>query len=144
MYCKVHWLTKMLSWNVTKWGLFFNFVSLMVHTLLPLVLQCCDHIGQESHQPQIWHHPMNFSAHSCKYIYIYIYICIKWFFQILIEYRLEHVRVWKLFEVNVSKVGDRIRGWPEGSLFNSFYTKMLGRALLLSLDCSTLPLIHTL
>ena len=29
--------------------------------------------------------------------------------------------------------------WPEGSLFNSFYTEVLGRALLLSLDCSTLP-----
>ena len=36
------------------------------------------------------------------------------------------------------------RGWPEGPIFNSYYTKMLGRVLLLSLDCSTLPLIHTL
>ena len=34
-----------------------------------------------------------------------------------------------------SKVGNCRRGWPEGSLFNSFYT---------SLDCSTLPLIHTI
>ena len=36
------------------------------------------------------------------------------------------------------------RGRPEGSLFNSYYTEMLGRALLLSLDCSTLPLICAL
>ena len=33
--------------------------------------------------------------------------------------------------------------WPEGSLFNSYYTEVLGRVLLLSLNCSTLNLIHT-
>ena len=33
---------------------------------------------------------------------------------------------------------------PEGSLFNSYNSKMLGRVLLLSLDCATLPLIRTL
>ena len=44
----------------------------------------------------------------------------------------------------VSKVGDRSRGWPEGSPFHSYYTEVLGRALLHSLDCSTLPLICTL
>ena len=43
-----------------------------------------------------------------------------------------------------SKVDDRCRWWLEGSLFNSYYTKVYGRALLLSLDCSTLPLILTL
>ena len=43
-----------------------------------------------------------------------------------------------------SKVGDRSRGWPEGSLFNSYYTEMSGRTLLLSLDFSTLPLIGNL
>ena len=45
---------------------------------------------------------------------------------------------WKVF---ISKVGDLSRGWPEGSLFNSYYTEVKRRALLLSLDCSTLPLI---
>ena len=44
----------------------------------------------------------------------------------------------------VSKVGDLNRGQPEGSLFNSYNTELYGRALLLSLDCSTLPLICTL
>ena len=44
----------------------------------------------------------------------------------------------------VSKVGNLSRGWPEGSLLNSSYTKVYGRALLLSLDCFTLPLILTL
>ena len=44
----------------------------------------------------------------------------------------------------VSKVGDCSREWPKGSLFNSYYTEVLGRALLLSLVCSTLPLIRTL
>ena len=41
-------------------------------------------------------------------------------------------------------VGDLSQGRPEGSLFNSYYTEVSGRALLLSLDCSTLPSIHTL
>ena len=37
------------------------------------------------------------------------------------------------------KVGDHSRGRPEGSLFNSYNTKVLGRALLHSQDCCTLP-----
>ena len=41
-------------------------------------------------------------------------------------------------------VGDRSQGQPEGFLFISYYTEVSGRALLLSLDCSTLPLIRTL
>ena len=43
-----------------------------------------------------------------------------------------------------SKVGDRSRGWPEGFFFDSYNIKVLEWALLLSLDCSTLPLIRTL
>ena len=43
-----------------------------------------------------------------------------------------------------SKVGDRNQGRLEGSLFNSYNTEVSGRALFLSLDSSTLPLIHTL
>ena len=46
--------------------------------------------------------------------------------------------------VSKSKVGNHSQGWPEGSLFNSYYTKVKEKALQLSLDCSTLPLIHTL
>ena len=44
----------------------------------------------------------------------------------------------------VSKVGDHSRGQPEGFLFNSYYTDVLGRVLLLSVDCSTLLVIRTL
>ena len=43
-----------------------------------------------------------------------------------------------------SKVGDHSLGRPEGSLFHSYLTDVLGRALLLSLDCSTLPSMRTL
>ena len=39
-----------------------------------------------------------------------------------------------------SKVGDLSRG----SLFDSYYTEVLGKPLLHSLHCSTLPLILTL
>ena len=45
---------------------------------------------------------------------------------------------------NYMIVGVCSQGRPEGSHFNSYYTKVSGRALLLSLDCSTLPSIHTL
>ena len=44
----------------------------------------------------------------------------------------------------VSKVGNCSRGRPEGSLFNSYYTKVQRRTLLLFLDCSTLTSIYTL
>ena len=37
----------------------------------------------------------------------------------------------------VNKLADGSQGQPECSLFNSFYTEVLERALLLSLDCST-------
>ena len=45
---------------------------------------------------------------------------------------------------NKSKVVFVSRGQPESSLFNSYYTEVSGRVLILSLDCSTLPFIHTL
>ena len=47
-----------------------------------------------------------------------------------------------LVSKQVGKVGDLSWGWPEGSLFNSYYTEE--RVLLHSLDCTTLPLILTL
>ena len=46
-------LTKMLSYNVAKWGIFLNIVLNEVYTLLPLMWQCLDPIGQKSHQQQI-------------------------------------------------------------------------------------------
>ena len=42
------------------------------------------------------------------------------------------------------KVGDHSQGLPESSFFNNYYTEVSGMALLLSLDCSTLPLKRTL
>ena len=39
--------------------------------------------------------------------------------------------------IYISNVGDRYRGWPEGSLFDSYNTKVYGRALLLSLGYTT-------
>ena len=82
---KVHRLAKILSWNVTKWGLFSN-------TFILSVLHCLNPIDQKSHQQQIWYHHMDFSAYDLSsppsflslslsiyiYIYIYIYICILW------------------------------------------------------------------
>ena len=51
---KVDWkVHRLLSLNVTKWGLFFNIIHLAVHTLLPSVLQCLHPIGPKSHLQQI-------------------------------------------------------------------------------------------
>ena len=50
---------------------------------------------------------------------------------------------WCSMQVKV-KLATVVEGGPEGLRFNSYYTEVLGRALLLSLDWSTLPLIRTL
>ena len=42
----------------------------------------------------------------------------------------------------ISKIGDRCRGQPEGSLFNRYYTEVLGRPLLFSLDSSASPTLY--
>ena len=48
------------------------------------------------------------------------------------------------YSLKISKVSDLSRGWPEGSLFNSYYTRVSRRTLLHPIDYSTLPLIFTL
>ena len=71
---------------------------------------------------------------------------------IKISQKVDKSNTYILFSSNISffirgsksKVGDHSRGWPEGSLFDSYYTMVYGRVLLLSLDCSTLPLFRTL
>ena len=65
-----------------------------------------------------------------------------YYYLLALTYQLEGMF---FFESKVkSKVGHCSRGQPEGSLFNSYYTEVLGRTLLLSQDCSTLPSIRTL
>ena len=64
----------------------------------------------------------------------------------LVCFGLRHINHCWLFKAKSclyisSNVGDRSRGRPEGSLFSSYFTEVLKRALLLSLDCSTLPLV---
>ena len=69
---KVHRLTKIISWKVTKWGLFLDIFLIAFYTLLPLVLQCLNLIDQKI----INRRYINFSA--CVCVYIYIYICIMY------------------------------------------------------------------
>ena len=60
---------------------------------------------------------------------------------------LKKVAIWSSknsSKAYISKFGDCSQGWPQVSLFDSYYTNVFGRALLLSLDCLTLPLIRTL
>ena len=45
---------------------YFSTVLLMVHTLLPLMLQCLNPIDQKNPQQQIWYHQISFSAHPHK------------------------------------------------------------------------------
>ena len=53
-----------------------------------------------------------------------------------------HLTLCKQKTILLSKV--KLATVFEGSLFNSYYTEVYGRVLLLSLDCATLPLIRTL
>ena len=66
---------KFIGWPIyahTMWAneiYIFNIVPLpliIVHTVLPSVLQCLDHIDKKIHEHQIWRHKMNFSAHFGK------------------------------------------------------------------------------
>ena len=43
------------------------------------------------------------------------------------------IKVWCVCVYKSSKLADRSRGWFEGYLFNSYYTEVYGRTLLLSL-----------
>ena len=45
---------------------------------------------------------------------------------------LNHEAIGIEIRAQVSKVSNYGRGWPEGSLFNSYYTEVKRRALLLS------------
>ena len=62
VYTRVSWkvyrLTKILSWNVTKWALFVNIFSPPhTHTLRSTL--------QSKHQQQIWYQPENILVHPC-------------------------------------------------------------------------------
>ena len=104
-HTKVSWkvcnLNKTLSWNVTKRGLFFNIVPLVIHTFLSSLLQyfplvkkiingwydvviwtfqhtlICLYLNINSllFFSNFWHFPL-FIYNVCMYIYIYIYICV--------------------------------------------------------------------
>ena len=64
----------------------------------------------------------------CLYICLYLYLCIC-------RYVFICIYCW---------LGDYGRGWPEGSFFISYFTKLWERMQLFSVDYSNLPLIHNL
>ena len=78
------------------------------------------------------------------YIYIYIYICVcvcvcvccmrvqAYLYGCVGRVNI-HVYTWMSVSVELATFS---RGGPEGSFFNNYYTKVYGRALFLSLDCS--------
>ena len=78
---KVHRVSKILSWNITKWDLFFSISSLRVHTYFSYFFRALISLSKDVFN-KIWHH-MNVSAYEIfnlvslslsLYIYIYIYI----------------------------------------------------------------------
>ena len=63
------------------------------------------------------------------------YIKMSWFYE----------AIYKVFKCPTQFLPVKLSCWrPKGSFFNSYYTEVYGRVLLLSLDYSTLPLICTL
>ena len=78
----------------------------------------------------------------------WLYGCLKW---LTSDISREKTWTWqrkgnfkKETESILIKVGDRSRGRPEGSLYDSYNTKVYRRVVLLSMDGSTLPLIYIL
>ena len=95
---KINWLTKILSWNATKWGSFFSINHFAVKPLLSLMLQCLDPIGKKPtavdttstykfFSPPIyiylyiyWHVSYIYIYIYIWWLYIYIYIYIWWLY----------------------------------------------------------------
>ena len=100
-----------------------------------LMKKCCpnnNHTSTQIHAPEHTHTHTHIHTHTHTYIYIYIYIS-EW------GSVLHHLFICSSLTVSKSKVGNRSRGWPEGPLFDRYYTKVHWKALLLFLGCSTYP-----
>ena len=69
-------------------------------------------------------------THTHTHIYVYIYICVCVCVCVCVMLPSAFL---------TCKIGDPIRRSLEDSLFNIFYTEVLGKRQLLSLDCNTLP-----
>ena len=73
---------------------------------------------------------------SSSNIFIYIYIICTCEYHIIPMAKVLYIYIHTHTHTHTySKVGDRSRGLLESSLFNSYYTEVLGRVILLSLDC---------
>ena len=92
--------------------------------------------------PEEVHTQRTIDRGSCNQSEISWIICLLYCDQVYLQ--LLQDKCFGCLSRKVSKVDDRSRGRPEGSLFNCYYTEVYRRALLLSLDFSILPLIRTL
>ena len=76
-------VTKILSWNGAKWGLFFNIATFCgPHTSSIGVTVPRYHWLKKSHRQQIWRHHMNFSTYvlfsSHSYLFDLLYMVGNW------------------------------------------------------------------
>ena len=65
--CKVRRLTELLSWNVTKWGLFCNIVSLADQTLPSSMLPCLELINDIYNMLWTFHPILIYQSLQAKY-----------------------------------------------------------------------------
>ena len=89
---------------------------------------------------QYWINSYSIATNLTSIIYFYLFIFLLYTLNLF--YYCKHI--FSIYYDCFSKVGNLSWRWPEGYLFNSYYTKVLGKALLHSLNCFTLPLILTL
>ena len=73
---KIQRLTNLLSWNLTKWGLFFNKVPWVVHTYSIDKAVLVFHWSKKQLTADMVSSYELFSTTSYIYIYIYIYVCV--------------------------------------------------------------------
>ena len=90
------------------------------------------------------------NTHTRIYIYIYIYIEIERE-RVTIVIKIQHKKNNPINPMeNITKIEVKVKmatvveGDQKTPIFNSYYTEVSGIALLISLVCPTLPLIHTL
>ena len=95
------------------------YISVCVYIYIYIYIYIFTSTNQYSHRKHLLVQPTLFSLSLSLYIYIYIYTRVSW----------KVHRLTKILSLNVtvSKVVDRSRGRPEGSLFNNWLIRLVGR-----------------
>ena len=122
-----------------KWYSIMNQESVLIYNFIDPYTHTHTHTHIHRHTEQ--HINTRTLMHTYTHIHMYKH---KHTYRHIHMYNLRHthtqIYLQEYLRIHVQvKLSTFSRGRLEGSLFNSYYTEVVGRALLLSQDCSTLP-----